>query len=1187
MQPSLCGKISVLTGATGEIGRVIARSYLEAGATLIMVGRNSDKLLALKNDLIADVPDFKERIDYVVIDNSNAESVVKAVQKIHKQFGKIDILINNAGSAGPKQLIGKIPIQKSELNKDSETLSDAMGSILCGAWMLTREFVPYFNMSASIINISTIFSKTAYFGRTAYVVPKAVLNQLSHQMALEFGLEGRGIRVNTVLPGPVESDRIHNVFIAMDELRNVTHGTISAEVTSNMILKHPQKKNTSLFVSKKDVANTLLYLGSDGSSGFTAHDFEVAHGMQYADNKSIELQTDPQMGLIDLENKLIFIICNTLCRDSIKLAIKYHESGAIVLLLFREHRIVDDVSDELKSYKSIRTIQFNPIEYKDWDNVVKLLLAENLKTYSIVVMPFSDLSKYEYFVLNNSLQQVNDFVMREVSYSVIIANNIERIFVANDIIIIYISTTANKYKSLGKIISAGVQELIRVWRHERYECNHNLHSKSIYQLIRYENSSLEHLDVISNCALWLSNGIHTPREIDIVISPEFIQHSTKEFESTGLQSISGLHLHKVALITGSSEGIGKQIARHLVLSGARVAITARDAIKLEKLKQELMEELQMTDYTDLEERILIIADADVGDPKTPTRIVSKTLDKFGKIDYLINNAGIAGEEQMVVDMPLVGWLETVKANLISNYELILLLVDHMRERKSGHILNISSHFGGLRHATVVYPNRADYALSKSGQRILAESLAEFVGPEVQINAVAPGPVEGDRIHGSVGKPGLYQRRAKLILENKRLNLIYESLISIFKEHNSNRNETDYLDEIIYRLAKNKIANLIDEPLFMKGQVINIDTKDVGSNSSKYILNKYLAKKIIKRLQLGLYLSKNFSEDKFFTIFVEDSNNTGKPFFSDSMINAGVENIREKIMHSLALQRMPSEMDVAREVVLYLSNKNVTGETMYPSCGLSIDNYVTVTEWLDDKNSNQMSKLNDAVIMIFGDTFLSEIDELIGRYIGLNAKKIIWFTRDAVRSKKITEVVNKKYHVNNVGLGKIAVCHLKGENFHECLLNLPELINDMIKEYGDPNVIISFAMDDIISKVTNELPNLQSFENLFDNTITINFVLAQRACLIDDCKTIFVMPQHYRKTQEKKNHMANAFVNLISGSSRTLTATVAKEAGLLSHSPFFYQIEPNGESSKLISAILALSSVDCKNTQYHTGMILTV
>src|SRR5262249_25416255 len=145
-------------------------------------------------------------------------------------------------------------------------------------------------------------------------------------------------------------------------------------------------------------------------------------------------------------------------------------------------------------------------------------------------------------------------------------------------------------------------------------------------------------------------------------------------------------------------------------------------------------------------------------------------------DFIINNAGLVGAEEMVVDLPIEKWEQTITGNLISNYQLILAALPHMKQQGYGHVINMSSYFGTARHGLVAYPNRTHYAVSKAGQVALLEVLASKLGPHVQFNALAPGPVDGARLNGTQGRPGLYQRRARLILENRRLNEIYDAAI---------------------------------------------------------------------------------------------------------------------------------------------------------------------------------------------------------------------------------------------------------------------------------------------------------------------------------------------------------------------------------------------------------------------------
>ncbi len=172
----------------------------------------------------------------------------------------------------------------------------------------------------------------------------------------------------------------------------------------------------------------------------------------------------------------------------------------------------------------------------------------------------------------------------------------------------------------------------------------------------------------------------------------------------------------------------------------------------------------------------VLADVDVADEAALAHALDDTLKAFGRVDYLVNNAGVAGAEQMVVDMDPDAWRATLNANLVSNYSLIEKIVPLMKAQGSGYILNVSSYFGGEKYIAVPYPNRADYAVSKAGQRALVENLARFVGPEIQINAIAPGPVEGERLKGKDGKRGSVRAARQADRGNKRLNQLHGAVL---------------------------------------------------------------------------------------------------------------------------------------------------------------------------------------------------------------------------------------------------------------------------------------------------------------------------------------------------------------------------------------------------------------------------
>jgi malonyl-CoA reductase/3-hydroxypropionate dehydrogenase (NADP+) len=145
------------------------------------------------------------------------------VAQVVARHGRIDVLVNNAGSAGPKRPVGALPVHARGARRrrlargarDRARRRPQPAGRAPGTWCAPprRTCRP----GASVVNVSTIFSRTQYYGRAAYVVPKAALNALSRMLAQQLG--PRGVRVNTVYPGPIESERIRTVFAAMDRLR--------------------------------------------------------------------------------------------------------------------------------------------------------------------------------------------------------------------------------------------------------------------------------------------------------------------------------------------------------------------------------------------------------------------------------------------------------------------------------------------------------------------------------------------------------------------------------------------------------------------------------------------------------------------------------------------------------------------------------------------------------------------------------------------------------------------------------------------------------------------------------------------------------------------------------------------------------------------------------------------------------
>jgi NAD(P)-dependent dehydrogenase (short-subunit alcohol dehydrogenase family) len=183
---------------------------------------------------------------------------------------------------------------------------------------------------------------------------------------------------------------------------------------------------------------------------------------------------------------------------------------------------------------------------------------------------------------------------------------------------------------------------------------------------------------------------------------------------------------RVALVTGGGRGLGKAIAARLWRDGFRLALCGPDEAELAGTAVELS---------------ALAVVCDVASEQQVRGMARQVLEQLGRVDLLVNNAGIIGPTAAVVEVAREDWDRVLAVNLTGALLCGQAVLPDMLARKAGKIVNVSSIAG-----KIAYPLRCPYAVSKWGLIGLTLTLAKEVGPSnVQVNAVCPGPIAGERM----------------------------------------------------------------------------------------------------------------------------------------------------------------------------------------------------------------------------------------------------------------------------------------------------------------------------------------------------------------------------------------------------------------------------------------------------------
>ena len=191
---------------------------------------------------------------------------------------------------------------------------------------------------------------------------------------------------------------------------------------------------------------------------------------------------------------------------------------------------------------------------------------------------------------------------------------------------------------------------------------------------------------------------------------------------------------RTALITGGARGIGRATAEKFLNEGARVAIADRDAAALRSTEQELLAALAQKGRSG----DLVAVELDVTDPGSVRSAVEATLQRFGQLEVLVNNAGIT-RDSTLAKLGDDAWAQVINVNLTGTFQMTKAVLPHFVDRRSGVVLNAASVVG-------VFGNfgQSNYVASKAGVIGLTKVWSRELGRKgIRVNCVAPGFIATD------------------------------------------------------------------------------------------------------------------------------------------------------------------------------------------------------------------------------------------------------------------------------------------------------------------------------------------------------------------------------------------------------------------------------------------------------------
>jgi malonyl-CoA reductase/3-hydroxypropionate dehydrogenase (NADP+) len=395
-------------------------------------------------------------------------------------------------------------------------------------------------------------------------------------------------------------------------------------------------------------------------------------------------------------------------------------------------------------------------------------------------------------------------------------------------------------------------------------------------------------------------------------------------------------------------------------------------------------------------------------------------------------------------------------------------------------------------------------------------------------------VDGDRLAGLGGKPGLFERRGRLILENKRLNAVHAAVIKSVRAGGS-------VAQILARLARNDSVQLSHDksnPQPLRDLALACAREgDESCCWDRFILTAPLAAKLLKRLRMGGWLIGTDWQSREEADWLLRVPPDDVPWLPVAQIGREAAKVRGGVLSQLHLGKMPTETEVAQATVFFLADRAVSGETFMPSGGLNVERSHTERELFGSPKAERLAQMGGKTVWLVGEHLADYLGAAAQGFLDCDVERVVLITATAAGADAI------RRHIGQ-GATRVETLVIDGD--------IEAAIDTALATWGHPTTIVSTplkALPDQLFDADRPLDG-DGFADVVDSNLTHHFRIARLVSLFDHCQLVLVSPDVPMGEGAKG---AFALANFVKTTLHAFTATIAVENERLVHEVAVNQI----------------------------------